>query len=245
MERNVDGPNNERAIMHTSKLLLVGSNRLSHASLTNLFEASPFTVIGEISDIATIEPGALPEPDIALLECPSDPKIILNTLEHLNGIYPETPVVVLDSQVRMATLAACLSAGASGFLTTDITPKALLKSMQLVILGEKVFPTYLAGLLVDDVRMQRPLPVPEDNNYGLSDREIETIQYLLWGESNKRIARRMSITEATIKVHVKSLLRKIKRSNRTQAAIWAHRHGYLPARNSTSAIDDKGRFGLS
>ena len=231
--------------MHTSTLLLVGPNKLFHASLKHLFEGSPFTVIGEISDIAMIEPNDLPEPDIAVLECPSDPKRIMDMLEHLSGIYPDAPIVVLDSQIRMATLAACLAAGVSGFLTTNITPEALLKSLQLVVLGETVFPNYLAGMLVDDVQIQRPLSVPHDNECGLSDREIETMRCLLWGESNKLIARRLSITEATIKVHIKSLLRKINVSNRTQAAIWAHRHGYLPARNGAPIMDDEARLDMN
>lgn len=227
--------------MHTATVLLVGPNRLSHASLRNLFERSPFSVIGEFSDIAMIDPEALPEPDIALLECPSDSNVILDTLKKLNGIYPETPIVVLDSQVRVATLASCLAAGVNGFLTTDIAPEALLKSLQLVVLGEKVFPTYLAGMLTRDILNQRSTTTPGGNDYGLSDREIETMQCLLWGESNKLIARRMRITEATIKVHIKSLLRKINVRNRTQAAIWAHRHGYLPAPSSASIIEDKSR----
>jgi two-component system nitrate/nitrite response regulator NarL len=71
------------------------------------------------------------------------------------------------------------------------------------------------------------------------------VQCLLRGESNKLIAKRFSITEATIKVHIKSVLRKIKASNRTQAAIWAHSHGYLPALDSALLIDGKGRFDLN
>ncbi len=227
--------------MHASTLLLVGPNKLSHASLRNIFEGSPFSVIGEVSDVAMIEPDAAPEPDVALLDCPRDPKAVLDTLERLRAIYPETPLVVLDSQVRMATLAACLAAGVSGFLTTDIAPEALLKSLQLVVLGETVFPTYLAGMLVENVRIQRPNTAPEDNEHGLSHREIETMICLLSGESNKLIARRLSITEATIKVHIKSLLRKIKVRNRTQAAIWAHRNGYLPSHISVPANDAADR----
>lgn len=228
--------------MQKSTVLLVGPNKLFHASLKNLFEGSPFTVVGEVSDIATIDPDAAPEPDIALLECSSAFKTILETLEQLNELYPDTPIVVLDSQVRMATLAACLTAGVSGFLTTDISTEALLRSLQLVVLGETVFPTYLADILINDAQLQRPAPVDGDNDCGLSGREIETLQCLLWGESNKLIARRLSITEATIKVHIKSLLRKINASNRTQAAIWAHRHGYLPARDGAPVIGGEGRL---
>lgn len=229
--------------MRTSTVLLVGPNRLSRAGFKSLFKDSPFAVIGEASDpalLAAKSDAAGPDPDIALLECPGDGTAVLDALQQLAAIYPETPVVVLCEEVSIATLAACLAAGAGGFLTKDITPAALLRSLQLVALGEKVFPTDLAELLANGVRERRPPHVPLDNDCGLSEREIETVQCLLRGDSNKLIAKRFSITEATIKVHIKSVLRKIKASNRTQAAIWAHRHGFLPALDERLAIDGKG-----
>jgi DNA-binding NarL/FixJ family response regulator len=65
-------------------------------------------------------------------------------------------------------------------------------------------------------------------SYGLSDRELEILRCLVNGDANKVIANRLAITEATVKVHMKSLLRKIKAGNRTQAAIWALHHGLAP-----------------
>ena len=221
--------------MHNSTVLLVGPNKLSRAGLRRLFDGSPFTVIGEMSDVATLDVAADhdgvsdPEiaPDVALVEMPDDSDTVLDVLERLEKIYPDTPAVVLNDTVCMATLAACLGAGAGGFLTKDITREALLRSLELVVLGETVFPTHLASLLAQGIGERQP--ASGDNDCGLSDREVEIVQCLLRGESNKLIANRLSITEATIKVHIKSVLRKIKATNRTQAAIWAHSHGYLPA----------------
>jgi two-component system, NarL family, nitrate/nitrite response regulator NarL len=231
--------------MRTSTLLLVGRNKLSRVGLKSLFTNSPFTVVGEVSDITTFDPASLPEPDIALVDCLREAGNVLTILARLRAIYPDTPAVVLSDQVCMATLAACLAAGASGFLTTDISPDALLRSLQLAVLGETVFPTDLAGLLVNGSREpQRPV-APSENACGLSDREIETVQCLIRGESNKLIAKRLNITEATIKVHIKSVLRKIKASNRTQAAIWALSQGYLPARDAAMIGEGRGQFGLN
>src|SRR5690606_27993835 len=64
--------------------------------------------------------------------------------------------------------------------------------------------------------------------YGLSEREMEILRCLVNGDANKVIANRLDITEATVKVHMKSLLRKIKAANRTQAAIWALNQGVTP-----------------
>lgn len=221
-----------RAAMDTSTLLLVGSNKLSRVCLKRLFRESPFTVIGEVSDIAMTEPGSMPDPDIVLADITGDSRTFLNALKHLDRMYPDTPVVVLNDKVCMATLAACLAAGVSGFLTKDISPDALLRSLQLVVLGETVFPSCLATLLVDGVWERKPQRVPAANPCGLSSRELETVQCLVRGDSNKLIARRLSITEATIKVHMKSVMRKIKATNRTQAAIWAHSHGCLPTHDA-------------
>jgi two-component system nitrate/nitrite response regulator NarL len=226
--------------MSTSTILLVGP-RLFRAGLKSLLDGAQFRVTGEIGELVAVNGTAPPDPDIALLEAPGEPSSTLDALQRLNGIFPDASTVILSDRVCMATLAGCLAAGASGFLTKDISPDALLRSLQLVALGEKVFPTYLAGLLVHGVPERGQLRVAADNSCGLSSREIETLQCLLRGESNKLIAKRLSISEATIKVHMKSVLRKIKAHNRTQAAMWAISHGYMPARD-VSGIAVKGRF---
>lgn len=228
--------------MRRAKLLLVGSNNLSLICLRSLFTDSLFTVISEFSDIAMLNVGAFPDPDVALVETMGEIKTAMGTLERLDQIYPATPVVILNDKVCLVSLAACLAAGASGFLTKDISLDALLKSLQLVILGEKVFPTNLAGLLMGRVREQEVFRDQGDNPCRLSGREMETVQYLVQGESNKEIAKRLSITEATIKVHMKSVMRKIKANNRTQVAIWAHSHFRPQARDAVWGSDGEIRF---
>ncbi len=106
------------------------------------------------------------------------------------------------------------------------------------MLGEKVFPTHLAALLVNGVANTVPANIPPDNSFGLSEREMQILQCLVQGDSNKLIANRLSITEATVKVHMKSLLRKINVSNRTQAAIWALNNGLLPNAGALPSTPD-------
>ena len=234
--------------MHTAALLLVGPNTLTRVGLERLLSDSPFTVVNVISDAALVrgefDARAVPVPDIVLLECRDDVSGVLAALDRLRALYPDAPVVVLSNMVRLSILSACFAGGATGFLTTDISRAALLGSLQLAALGERVFPTELAGLLADGLVERRQLRPPEMNTGGLSDREIETVQCLLRGESNKLIAIRLRISEATIKVHMKSVMRKINVSNRTQAAIWAHSHGFLPWRDAVLAEGGDGRIGL-
>ena len=215
-------------------MLLVGPNMLSRASLRSLFNRSRFTVIGEVADIAapSVEsdrdglPALIDVPDVVLVDIPDGTAPIPGMLERVKTLYPSTPAVVLHDSVCLATLVACFGAGAGGFLTRDITRDALLNFLELAVLGERVFPTQLAALLSRGVERHRT-PTLRTNAFNLSVREIEILQCLLRGASNKVIANRLHLAEATVKVHMKSVLRKIKVTNRTQAAIWAHSRGYV------------------
>jgi two-component system nitrate/nitrite response regulator NarL len=124
--------------------------------------------------------------------------------------------------VAMASKADSLEIGPdevarlSGILTYDLSVAAFVQSLLLICAGERVFPHHLAlG------RKLAPLSDDWSNPTRLSPREREMLTHLVAGHSNKAIARRLDIAEATVKVHLKSVLRKIRVENRTQAAIWA------------------------
>ena len=215
--------------MDTVATLLFGRNKLFREGLKSLLKDSQFDVIGEADDVGMVDLDESIDPGLILIDLSSNPTHIVDDLNHLTNVYPDGPVVILNDNLCSNTLASCLAAGASGYLMKDISLDALLISLQLVVLGEKVFPTHLAALLVNGVANAVPANIPSDNSFGLSEREMQILQCLVQGDSNKLIANRLSITEATVKVHMKSLLRKINVSNRTQAAIWALNNGLLPS----------------
>jgi two-component system nitrate/nitrite response regulator NarL len=136
--------------------------------------------------------------------------------------FPSARIVVLADDLSVDVLRAAMGGGADGFLSKSVSPEALIQSLQLVTLGEKVFPTNLAAMLLD----LNSVPSPLNSIRGLSPRENEILQALVTGASNKVIAYKLGITEATVKVHLKTLLRKIDVNNRTQAAIWAMNNGF-------------------
>jgi two-component system nitrate/nitrite response regulator NarL len=105
----------------------------------------------------------------------------------------------------------------SGILTYDLTADALVRSLLLIASGERMFPHDLV------LERKSAIPSPEHQSDGvrLSPREKEILSHLVAGHSNKLIARYLGIAEATVKVHLKSVQRKIRVENRTQAAIWA------------------------
>ncbi len=213
--------------MDVVQTFLVGRNKLFRAGLKSLLSGSQFEVLGEASDVGEVRAQMGDRtPDVVLVDFSAELDHAVDDLKHLRGTLPDTKIVVLTETMSAQTLAACLGAGAHGYLIKDISVGALLQSLRLVLLGEKVFPTHLAALLVNGVASAMPARITTPN--GLSERESQVLQCLVQGDSNKMIGNRLLITEATIKVHMKSLLRKINVSNRTQAAIWALNNGVLP-----------------
>ena len=139
-------------------------------------------------------------------------------------MLPKSRLVILAGELETKRLKTALEAGIDGYLMSDLSPDALIQSLRLVMLGEKVFPTHLAALLISG-QTDNIVAMPGTPR-GLSEREMQILRHLLKGDSNKMIANRLGITEATVKVHLKTVLRKIGAANRTQAAIWALNHGF-------------------
>ncbi len=148
-------------------------------------------------------------------------------------------VVILTEACDMAYCQQALRAGAVGYLSRSINADALIKSLDLIVAGEVVIsPSLVPHLFGSDgppATLDDPSLVPvaapastDGNAHPLSSRESEILQCIAQGDSNKHISRRFAITEATVKAHVKSILRKINARNRTQAAAWALRHQAPP-----------------
>jgi two-component system nitrate/nitrite response regulator NarL len=157
-------------------------------------------------------------------------------------------VVVGDARKRELVATAVASEGTS-FVDENVATATLIKQLELVVQGEAVIsvsllkrllgvgsaqpaaPTTVDQVQLPDADEQPPLPQAEDDvaaNTQLSRREAAILHALVEGIPNKVIAYRLCITEATVKVHVKAILRKIRAKNRTQAAIWALRHQAPP-----------------
>lgn len=207
-------------------VFLIDSNKLFREGMKRLLEGSPFTVVGEAANTTEIlaKDTTGNRPQLILIDPAGGPDDEAEALRGLRGAFADARLVILTTELGTHRLSAALGAGADGYLLKDIACEALMQSLRLVIMGEKVFPTHLAQLLVAGRQDEGTSDVPVRRK-GLSQREVQILRCLLNGNSNKMIANHLSITEATVKVHLKSLLRKINASNRTQAAIWALNNG--------------------
>ena len=225
--------------MTSSRTVLIEPSCLFRQGLKHLLADTRFAVEVEFSTIEQAVGDTVASGLVIIGKASTEP----GDLQQLREAYSEARIVVLASDLTVDALRDAMNAGADGFLMNDVSPEALLQSLELVMLGEKVFPTNLAAMLLDLSNAPSPLNLVRGV---MTPREHEILQALVTGSSNKMIANRLDITEATVKIHLKTLLRKIDVNNRTQAAIWAVNNGFsadgaVPTRSlhavSTNRVD--------
>jgi len=204
---------------------LVDEQPLRRSGLRSHLAASGFTIGSEGATMAEVRSRAQRDvsPNIIVIDLAQG----MGVVEEAISSHPEARVIVLADRASLPEIAAAFAAGVRGYLLKSITPAALTESLRLAMTGEKIFPSELSGLLA---RLGAHLPDMEAHaqpvgGIALSPQELIITRRIAEGCPNKFIAQSMSITESTVKAHVKTLMRKIGVSNRTQAAIWAHQHG--------------------
>jgi len=140
-------------------------------------------------------------------------------------------IVAIGGPTEPQVVLMALQAGAAGYLHEEMTTETLIMALELVLRGETVLPPVVVSLLagygaaksqatVANGLMRNEVEI-KGNDPGLSTRQAAVLQALIDGTPNKVIARQLKLSEATVKLHVKEVLRKIHVSNRTQAAVWA------------------------
>ncbi|MFE1601571.1 LuxR C-terminal-related transcriptional regulator [Methylobacterium sp. ID0610] len=226
-----------RSAQHPSvATVLIGQNGLYLDGLTSILEENGYLVVDSIGSIAEFDPSL--EPELILLSEWGWDESPREVIPRLRGLAPRARIAILAEPSDATTLREWLAMGVRACLDVLTQPEALVKSLNVVMQGNIVMPMGVVphlGRSCVASPSHRPPAAPDAPrglaaNETLTDREVEILAYLAAGLSNKLIARRLSIAEATVKIHVKSILRKTGLQNRTQAAIWTHRHGIAPAR---------------
>ncbi len=158
------------------------------------------------------------QPDLVLLDLNMKGMGGLKTLEAIKALDPETRVVVLTVSDTADDLIAAIRGGADGYLLKDMEPEELLAQIREAVFGRTVISEGLAGRLAQALRAEAA--AKNRSVHDLTERELEILRGLAEGKSNKLIARDLEITEGTVKVHVKNLLRKLSFRSRVEAAVW-------------------------
>jgi two-component system nitrate/nitrite response regulator NarL len=148
-------------------------------------------------------------------------------VDEVLSYFPNAHIVILADIFRFEQMVEAFRTGARGYIIKQIACESLIGSLRLVALGEKVMPSAFVDHLPLAMTPSSSASTPDitDLQKIFSEREVQILRYLFRGCPNKIIAYQLDISEATVKVHVKSILRKLRVQNRTQAAIWAVNHG--------------------
>jgi DNA-binding NarL/FixJ family response regulator len=205
----------------TTRVLLVDDHQLVRAGLAGLVDAAhDLEVCGQAANgEEAVVLAAETRPDVVLMDLSMPVLDGVEATRRLLAAVPTAQVVVLTSFAETARVQAALRAGAVGYLLKDSEPDTLLAAVRSAASGTgPIDPRVTAALLA------APAAPPDDPAAELSPREREVLDLVAQGLANKQIARRLGITERTVKAHVGSLFRRIGVADRTSAALWARDH---------------------
>ena len=209
------------------RVLVVDDHQLVRAGLINLLNAAhDVEVVGEAADghqALEVARGALPE--VALMDLSMPGLDGAEATRLLLAEQPDVRIVALTSFSDRQRVEAVLSAGAVGYLLKDSRPDELLGAVRAAAAGHAPLDPRVAGALLPG---RQESPVAQ-----LSEREQQVLRLAAAGLANKQIARRLGISESTVKVHIGSVFRRIGVRDRTSAAVWAMEN--LPPEESSAS----------
>ena len=205
---------------------LVSSNDISREGMTLILDKEGFNVLNSWESVEELQSEKSAADFITILDCSSLANQV-TTVECAKNSLPNSRLVVVSELFDLKTVIDCLSAGVHGYIIKSTRSTRLLAALRLVALGEKVVPSDFVDT-VSTCGIERAIGADYDQEIEeakLSPRELDVLCCLMAGYANKVIARKLDVCEATVKVHVKAILRKLHVHNRTQAALWANTHG--------------------
>lgn len=208
-----------------STVVVIDNHPLFRRGVRQLLALDPrLTLVGEASSGEEGVPLALElDPDLLLLDLNMRGMDGVEALRRLRDAGCTARIVMLTVSDSADDVVAAIRAGADGYLLKDMEPEDLLARIRDALFGRMVVTDSLAGVLAQALRGEAKSVVHDAGP--LTERERDILACVAAGMSNKLIARELNITEGTVKVHVKNLLKKLNFRSRVEAAVWAVEHG--------------------
>ena len=203
-----------------ASIMLVDDHPLLRKGLRQLISMDDeLEVIAEASNGAdAITQGVELDPDLILLDLNMQGMNGLETLRHLRDQGVTSRIVMLTVSDADEDVLQAISLGADGYLLKDMEPEELLDQIKRALNGKMVLSEAVTQILATAIRS------PNNKSSGeidaLTQRELEILKLIAKGLSNKLIARELDISDGTVKVHVKHLLKKLHLRSRVEAAVW-------------------------
>lgn len=228
----------DRAFRRAFATALIGPNFLVLEGLKGILSAAGFRVVGAASRVGDLDlgPELQDQPILLIVNAGDDLRSAIRQIELFKERHESGRVVLLAEPGQFGEIPAVFRAGANGYLYMGPSLEPFVKALELVMLGETVLPKAILPLILE--RQDAPVSAntPESFAPQLSRRERLILRHLAEGLANKVIASEIGIAQATVKVHVKSILTKIGVVNRTQAAIWAMNNGLVGGPGSKGPV---------
>jgi DNA-binding NarL/FixJ family response regulator len=207
------------------KLLIADDHEVVRCGIRSLVAGTDIEVVGEAESGREAQRLAERlEPDVVLLDLRMPDGDGLSALVHIRKRRPQLPVLILSTYDNPTYIARAHALGAAGFLLKGLSRDELLDAIRLAAQGEALW----SRSELRRATIARPAEIQgAAADAALTERELEILRYLAMGLTNKELARTLRISQDTVKEHVQNVLRKTGVTDRTQAAVWAVRHGLV------------------
>ena len=235
-ERRRGGPDRRTESFERIRILIVDDHALFRVGIRGILQQEPdLEIVGEADDPrSALDAAFTTNPDVILMDLSLPAPGGIETTQRIRRELPATAIVVLAADEDEEALFEAIKAGAAAFILKDIAPEDLVMVIRRVAIGEflindKVFskPAVASRVLKEfrelAVYGQEAAPIFAP----LSPREVEILDNIAQGMTNKQVAYALSISEQTVKNHMSSILRKLSVNDRTQAVVYAMRQGWI------------------
>ena len=208
------------------RVLLIDDHALFRIGLLELLERRGIEVVDAVGDCDVgIRLARDCAPDVVLLDLRMPGQGGLDVLRRMRAEGIDRRVAMLTTSTEEQDVIAALQAGAAGYLLKDMEPDELVAALEGIVADRTVVAPELTGALARAVRQERAPRAAQETLADLTPREMEILCQLAGGQSNKAIGRELGISEGTVKLHVKSILRKLSLRSRVEAAVLAVEKG--------------------
>lgn len=214
---------------HSARVAVISPTPLEREGLKLVLEGAGFKVAIETADLAAIPPALAADaaPDLFIIDVSAQGDVSRWRAQFgaMRQRFPRARIALLSSRLTADWWLACSQLDLDGYLSKISQPQVFKRQLDLILAGERMFPFEI---------FQRPATAhtaSRGTNRGaalLSQLDEQILRQLLAGHSNRAIAARLRVAESTVKARMKSVFQKIHANNRTQAAIWALKHGMNP-----------------
>ena len=210
-----------------ASILLIDDHPLLRQGIRQLIDMEPdMQVAGEASNARDgIEKAVELEPDLILLDLNMPEMDGIEALTVLRARGVASRIVIFTVSDHEDDVVSALRAGADGYLLKDMEPEDMIAQLQQAAVGKMVISDRLTTLLAQALRSQKPQQSSRPDFDSLTPREKDILRLIAEGLSNKMIGRKLDISDGTVKVHVKHLLKKLNLRSRVEVAVWAVEEG--------------------